>query len=183
MYTSQRATMLHMYSVNTGYFKVILGSFSVFQIFKNLVSRKRQVLQWKIHLDLCVIQFMWSLSSILSSRAPSPCASCRDVLDNFRCSIRPDKTQKDRILAVDPCSGRRQWFGHTTINPWTRAITLNNDTVPITKLQHFQNCVWGKTPTSGARRASGHFALLSDRRFASTRFTFVSFLYFRNSIR
>ncbi len=36
----------------TGYFwhlsglKVILGSFSVFQIFKNFVSRKRQVLEW-----------------------------------------------------------------------------------------------------------------------------------------
>ncbi len=24
-------------------------------------------------------------------------------------------------------SGLRQWFGHTTINPWTRAITLNNN--------------------------------------------------------
>ncbi len=45
-------------------------------IFKNLVSWKRQFLEWKIHLDLCVIHFMWSLSSILSSRAPSPWASC-----------------------------------------------------------------------------------------------------------
>ncbi len=25
----------------------------------------------------------------------------REVLDNFRCCIRPDKTQKDVILAVD----------------------------------------------------------------------------------
>ena len=58
--------------------KVILGSFGVFQIFKNLASRKRQVSEWKIHLhvDLCVIQFMWTLFSILSSRVPSPWASC-----------------------------------------------------------------------------------------------------------
>ncbi len=39
--------------------QVILGSFGVFPIFKNLaiVPRKRQVLEWKIHLDLYVIQF------------------------------------------------------------------------------------------------------------------------------
>ncbi len=36
---------------------VKLGSFGVFPIFKNLVPRKRQVLEWKIHLDLYVIQF------------------------------------------------------------------------------------------------------------------------------
>ncbi len=29
----------------------------VFSIFKNLVPRKRRVLEWKIHLDLYVIQF------------------------------------------------------------------------------------------------------------------------------
>ncbi len=28
--------------------------------------------EWKVYLNLCVIQFMWSLSSILSNRAPSP---------------------------------------------------------------------------------------------------------------
>ncbi len=61
---------------DTSVVKVILGSFGVLQIFKNFVSRKRQFLEWKIHLDLCVIQFMWSLSCILSSRAPSPWASC-----------------------------------------------------------------------------------------------------------
>ncbi len=37
--------------------QVILGSFGVFPIFKNLVPRKRQVLERKIHLYLYVIQF------------------------------------------------------------------------------------------------------------------------------
>ncbi len=37
--------------------QVILGSFGVLLIFKNLVSWKRQVLEWKIHLDFYVIQF------------------------------------------------------------------------------------------------------------------------------
>ncbi len=53
----------------------------------HLVSRKRQVLEWKIYLDLCVIQFMWSLSSILSSRAPSPWASCLCLLSNYFASL------------------------------------------------------------------------------------------------
>ncbi len=37
--------------------QVILGSFGVFPRFKNLVSRKRQVLEWQKHLDLYIIQF------------------------------------------------------------------------------------------------------------------------------
>ncbi len=40
-------------------------TFESFQTFSEICS------QWS-----CVIQFMWSLSSILSSRAPSPWASC-----------------------------------------------------------------------------------------------------------
>ena len=37
--------------------KCFRGQFGVFLIFKNLVPRTRQVLEWKIHLDLYVIQF------------------------------------------------------------------------------------------------------------------------------
>ncbi len=35
----------------------MLGSFGVFLIFNNLVSRKRQVLERNIHVNLSVIQF------------------------------------------------------------------------------------------------------------------------------
>ncbi len=38
-------------------FKVILGSSGAFPIFINLVSRKRQVLERNVHLNLDVIQF------------------------------------------------------------------------------------------------------------------------------
>ena len=44
-----------------------------------------------------------------------------------------DEVYNNRVIALVQglgeealaSSGRHQWFGHTTINPWTRAITLN----------------------------------------------------------
>ncbi len=78
--------------------KVILGSFGVFLIFKNLV------LEWKMHLDICVIQFMWSLSSILSSRAPNPWASCSlnylSKITRKSISVRPKTETKSWVWLI-----------------------------------------------------------------------------------
>ncbi len=83
--------------------EVILGSFGVVLIFRNLVSRKRQVLEWKIHLDLCVIQFVWSLSFILSSRAPSPWSSCYIVQLTFDLSDTEDYCSNQPCLNGGTC--------------------------------------------------------------------------------
>ncbi len=52
--------------------QVILGSFSVFLIFKNLVSRKQQVLEWKIYLDVFVIQFYMVIVFYLVKQSTKP---------------------------------------------------------------------------------------------------------------
>ncbi len=52
--------------------QVILGSFGVFPIFKNLVRRKQQVLQWKIHLEVYVIQFYVVIVYHLDKQSAKP---------------------------------------------------------------------------------------------------------------
>ena len=47
----------------------------------------------------------------------------------FLCKVRLNNTYsvlKVKSQVHNKSSGLRQWFGHTTINPWNRAITLNN---------------------------------------------------------
>ena len=42
--------------------------------FQNLVSQKRQILEWKIHLDLCVIQFYVVIVFHVVKQSASPCS-------------------------------------------------------------------------------------------------------------
>ncbi len=54
--------------------QVILGSFGVFPIFNNLISRKQQVLERKLYLNLYVMQFYVVIIChlVMTSRASKP---------------------------------------------------------------------------------------------------------------
>ncbi len=57
-----------------------MGSFDAFPIFDNLVSRKRQVLEPNLHLNLYVIQFYVAIVGHLVADRQSPWASSYKLL-------------------------------------------------------------------------------------------------------